>query len=75
MVANKCDLPLAPGPRPAIMAVSAATSAGVDELCQEIANRLVPHPLPPGAAVPFLPEHVETVRGYVDLLLRLTSTD
>ena len=63
LVANKSDLPRAWVPRPAMMAVSAATSAGVDELCQEIAKRLVPHPPPPGAAVPFLPEHVGRIYG------------
>jgi tRNA modification GTPase len=66
LVANKSDLPPAAGSRPRALAVSAATSAGVDDLCREIARRLVPDPPPPGTAVPFLPEHVERLRGYVD---------
>jgi tRNA modification GTPase len=62
LVDNKSDLPPAPGPRPAALLVSSAASAGVDELCQEIAWRLVPHPPPSGAAVPFLSEHIEQIR-------------
>ena len=57
LVRNKTDLPPVPGPHPAGMNVSAATSAGVDELCRAIAHRLVPQPPPSGAAVPFLAEH------------------
>ncbi len=64
LVANKSDLPPAPGPRPEALSVSAATSAGVDDLCLTIAQCLVPHPPPPGAAVPFLAEHVERIRSY-----------
>ena len=40
-------------------------SAGIDALCHEIAGRLVPHPPPPGAAVPFEPEQIEQIRGYL----------
>jgi tRNA modification GTPase len=65
LVDNKSDLTPASGSRPPALRVSAATSAGVDELCQEIARRLVPHPPPPGIAAPFLPEHVERIRGYL----------
>ena len=64
LVSNKSDLPPVPGPHPAAMNVSAATSAGVEELCRAIAHRLVPHPPPPGAAVPFLAEHIERIRRY-----------
>jgi tRNA modification GTPase len=69
LVSNKSDLPAVPGPHPAGLLVSAATSAGVDDLCQAIARRLVPHPPPPGAAVPFLAEQVQRIRGYLELLL------
>jgi hypothetical protein len=40
-------------------------SAGVDVLCHEIAGRLVPHPPPSGAAVPFEPIQIEQIRGYL----------
>lgn len=55
IVANKADLPTAwhpPG-----LPVSALTGEGLPELMQEIVARLVPHPPPPGAAVPFLESH------------------
>jgi tRNA modification GTPase len=61
LVSNKSDLEPVPGAHPAAMNVSAAMSAGIDELCRAIAQRLVPHPPPPGAAVPFLEEHVEQI--------------
>jgi tRNA modification GTPase len=63
LVSNKSDLPPVPGPHPAAMNVSAATGAGVEELCRAFAHRLVPHPPPPGAAVPFLDEHVASIRA------------
>jgi tRNA modification GTPase len=56
-VVNKVDLPAAwpldevTGPR-----VSAVTGAGLPELCQRIADWLVPAPPPPGAGVPVIPE-------------------
>jgi tRNA modification GTPase len=65
LVSNKSDLPPVPGAHPVAMSVSAATGAGVEELCRAIAQRLVPHPPAPGAAVPFLAEHVERIRGYL----------
>ncbi len=70
LVSNKADLPPVPGPHPAAMNVSAATSAGVEEVCRAIAHRLVPQPPPPGAAVPFLPEHVDRVRQYTDAMVQ-----
>ncbi len=73
LVSNKSDLPPVPGPQPAAMNVSAATSAGVEELCRAIAHRLVPHLPPPGAAVPFLPEQVERIGTYQELLRRAAS--
>ncbi len=63
-VHNKSDLPRAPGQRPSGMEISALRSAGIDALCHEIAARLVPHPPPSGAAVPFEPEQIEQIRGY-----------
>ncbi len=63
LVGNKCDLPPASGMRPAALLVSAATSAGVNELCHAIAHRLVPNRPSPGAAVPFLAEQVERLKS------------
>jgi tRNA modification GTPase len=57
VVINKTDLPAAweAGPLSASH-VSAETSAGIGDLCDRIAEALVPSPPPPGAAVPFTPE-------------------
>jgi tRNA modification GTPase len=65
-VYNKSDLPRAPscGWQPPGLELSAMYSAGIDALCHEIAGRLVPHPPPPGAAVPFEPEQIEQIHGY-----------
>jgi tRNA modification GTPase len=63
LVYNKSDLPRAPGPRPSGLELSAMQSAGIDGLCHEIAGRLVPHPPPPGAAVPFETGQIEQIRG------------
>ncbi len=55
IVANKADLPAVwhpPG-----LPVSALTGEGLPALMQAIVARLVPHPPPPGAAVPFLESH------------------
>jgi tRNA modification GTPase len=44
------------------LGVSARTGAGIPELVAEMVRRLVPHPPPPGAAVPYTPElaaHIE----------------
>jgi len=59
LVHTKCDLVAALGPRPAGLSSSARTGRGVDDLLRTISTRLVPHPPPAGAAVPFsglLPE-------------------
>ena len=47
------------------MEVSAMHAAGIDELCREIAGRLVPHPPLPGAAVPFELEQIERIEAYL----------
>ncbi len=67
-VYNKSDLPSATGQRPAGFEVSATQSAGIDVLCQAIANRLVPDPPPAGSAVPFAGEQIEQLRGYMQRL-------
>ncbi len=64
-VYNKGDLRRAPGARPPGLELSAAHSAAIDALCQEIAGLLVPHPPPPGAAVPFEAEQIKQIRGYL----------
>jgi tRNA modification GTPase len=57
-VINKVDLPPVWDLSQAAAAVqtSARTGAGLEELCQALSQRLVPHPPAPGAAVPFTPE-------------------
>lgn len=64
-VHNKSDLPRAPGHRPPGTELGAMLSTGIDGVCHEIAGRLVPHPPPPGAAVPFEPEQIERIHGYL----------
>ncbi len=55
---NKIDLhPSIPPDRPAGLATSARTGAGLRELLEAVARRLVPQPPPPGTAVPFLEHH------------------
>lgn len=57
LVVNKMDLPAAWDLSQArdALHVSAATGAGLPELCHALAGWLVPEPPPPGAAVPFTP--------------------
>jgi tRNA modification GTPase len=62
LVSNKSDLEPVAGAHPVAMNVSAATGAGMNELCEQIAHRLVPIPPPAGAAVPFLEGHIERLR-------------
>ena len=64
-VHNKCDLPRGVGRRPPGLELSALHATGIDALCHEIAARLVPHPPPPGTAVPFEPAQIEQIRGYL----------
>ena len=55
---NKIDLhPSIPPDRPVGLATSARTGAGLRELLEAVARRLVPQPPPPGTAVPFLEHH------------------
>jgi tRNA modification GTPase len=62
IVHNKADLspPPADG-RPAGLAISAATGAGLKPLLEAISSTLVPDPPPPGAAVPFSPRQVAMI--------------
>jgi len=64
VVHNKSDLPPPPGWRPPGVATSALTGDGVEALARAIADRLVPHPPPPGAAVPLDEEQAALVAAY-----------
>lgn len=68
VVHNKSDLPVHPGPRPAGLAVSAHSGAGLAELAAAIVERLVPQPPTPGEAVPFLESHVALLTRIQDRL-------
>ena len=61
LVHNKCDLPPAPGDRPAGLLTSAVRGDGVEKLLAAVSKRLVPIPPPAGAAVPFTAAQVETL--------------
>jgi tRNA modification GTPase len=62
LVHSKCDLPAAPGERPAGILTCAPRGEGIEALLESISKRLVPDPPPPGAAVPFSNQQVEMVR-------------
>jgi tRNA modification GTPase len=65
-VVNKCDLPQAGWvltEAADIPGVSATTGAGIPELVSTIVTRLVPHPPPPGAAVPYTPHLADAVEA------------
>jgi len=58
IVHNKCDLvSVIPADRPPGLVTSAVTAAGLPELLDRIAQRLVPTTPPSGVAVPFLAHH------------------
>jgi tRNA modification GTPase len=63
LVVNKVDLPPAWEVTRAegAVGVSARTGEGIAELCAAVADWLVHEPPPPGTAVPFTPEQVETI--------------
>ena len=64
LVWNKADLtPAADNSRRSGLVVSATQGAGLDELLAAIAQRLVPYPPGPGAAVPFTTEQVAALRA------------
>jgi tRNA modification GTPase len=69
LVINKIDLPSAWDQATAkeAVAVSALTGAGVANLADVIAHRLVPEPLKPGVAVPFTEHLQNTVRSALAL--------
>lgn len=71
LVHNKCDLllpvaadaPVKLADRPAGLATSAKSGAGIAELMAAIVALLVPNAPPPGTAVPFTARHVESLRA------------
>jgi tRNA modification GTPase len=70
LVHNKCDLPASAGERPTGLRTSALGGEGIEVLLETIARRLVPAPPPPGAAVPFTDEQVETINRLTGELAR-----
>ncbi|MCX7427264.1 MAG: 50S ribosome-binding GTPase [Planctomycetia bacterium] len=62
VVHNKCDLAAEATGRPEGLMTSALTGQGIEALLDAIADRLVPRPPPPGAAVPFTSEQIEGLR-------------
>ncbi len=69
-VINKSDLPSAWDRRtaPDAVRVSALTGAGLAELCAALIARVIPDPLPAGAAVPFTPRISEGIAEAQHLL-------
>lgn len=64
MIMSKCDLPYAwESCGRGMPLVSAVTGDGIPGLVAEIARRLVPLIPPPGAAVPFTPEHADAIEA------------
>jgi hypothetical protein len=71
VVHNKIDLAAVPTDgRPAGVALSAKTGAGIDSLCSAIAASLIPEPPPAASAVPFTPEHVAALADASQHVLR-----
>jgi tRNA modification GTPase len=64
MVHNKCDLPPGSAVRPPGLSVSALIGEGIEALAHAIAQRLVPDPPPPGAAVPFTEDHFRQIEKW-----------
>jgi tRNA modification GTPase len=73
LVANKIDLAAAwdLDAAPIAFRLSATTGTGIPELASVISHMLVPHPPPPGAAVPFTSELADAVEA----ARRLLATD
>ncbi|HET6883700.1 MAG TPA: GTPase [Pirellulales bacterium] len=67
VVYNKADLAAPDRSRPGLY-TSATTGTGVEALLRKLAVLLVPVPPPPGAAVPFLPRHDETLQAVLRAL-------
>ncbi len=64
VIHNKCDLPASRDPpRPKGLSTSALEGEGIDELIRAIADRLVPDPPAPGAAVPFTADQIDALEA------------
>jgi len=70
VVHNKCDLAVAPGRRPWGLPTSALRGDGVDQLVSLLADRLVPDPPRPGAAVPFTSDQVAQLESAAEAVSR-----
>ena len=67
VVHHKCDLAIPPADgRPAGLAASSLSGAGIDELCRAIATRLVPDPPQPGEAVPVTERQTNLLQQMLD---------
>ena len=67
VVVNKSDL-ATPSSQPGLVATCAVSGAGLDSMLYEIGLRLVPHALPPGAAVPFTERQIGWMQAAWDNL-------
>jgi tRNA modification GTPase len=68
VVANKCDLPAAWETTEGMITVSAERGDGLDLLAAEVARRIVPRAIPPGAGVPFRPSHARQLDTAIQAL-------
>jgi tRNA modification GTPase len=72
LVHNKCDLTQLSGTRPPGLFVSALSGQGIENLAERIARRLVPHPPPPGTAVPFSEVQFQQIENWAKKLGKST---
>ena len=70
VVMNKSDRSLEwpPGYPPGAIHISATTGENIPQLVNWIVYRLVPHPPPPGAAVPYTPQLADAVEAAYQIL-------
>ncbi|MGD0517632.1 MAG: GTPase [Thermoguttaceae bacterium] len=71
IVHNKVDLQYVKTNRPEGFFTSALSGSGIDVLIKNIADRLVPFPPPPGAAVPFTSEQIERIKSLAKVLEKI----
>ncbi len=56
-----------------VVSISSAMNVGMEELSKAIINRLIPHQVSMGQAVPFRQEHVQTIREWKESVLNSTA--